>query len=491
MAPPHTQKSPGKEGRYDLACSGLQKNQFSSQRQAAKVCKVFETTLRRRRAGIGPKEGSRASNNLLSQIEEERLVQWILAMEQRGFPSYLINMKRMAENLISHRGTLGSTRPIGKNWVYRFTGRHPALKKYRTRNMNYQRARQERYSVILPWFQRIKDIKEQYGIVDDDCYNFDETGFAMGLITGSATKAVGSSENVGRITITQPGDRTWVTSIESASARGQVIPPFLILPGKVHMRQWFEQEGLLPGTRIELSDNGWTNNELGLEWIKHFDKHTRDRVVGIYRLLILDGHGSHATPEFDAYCKENKIITLCMPPHTSHLLQPLDVGCFSALKTAYGRLVADRARRQIFHIDKTDFLALYHQARASIFSEKTIKNAFKATGIVPFDPEVVLSKLIRTPSPPRSSHSQEQSSPIWISATPKTLHQVAQQEKLIQEVIQRASQSPTKALGKLAKATAQNLVQTVLLEQRVGELEETTSCKGIDSRRSSRNDPTG
>ena len=474
MAPPHTQNLPIQEGRYDLARHGLENNQFSSQREAARVWKVKPTTLRRRLDGIGPKRGSRAPNNLLLPTEEEGLIQWVLAMEQRGFPSYLIDLKRMAEYLTSHRGTSGSIRPIGKNWVYRFTDRHPALKKYRTRNKNYKRARQERFSVIQPWFQRIRDIKEQYGIVDADCHNFDETGFAMGVITGSATKAVGSSDNITRIAISQPGSRTWITTIESVSATGQIIPPFIILPGKTHMRSWYEQPGLLPDTRLEISDNGWTNDELGLEWIKHFDKHTRNQVVGIYRLLILDGHRSHSTPEFDDFCETNKIVTLCMPSHTSHILQPLDVGCFSPLKTAYGRLVADLAKRQIFHVDKADFLAMYHQARTSIFSENTIKNAFKATGIVPFNPESVLSKLIRTPSPPGSSHGQNQgSSPVWVSETPKTVHQVAKQERLIREALQRASQSPTEAISKLAKAARQTLVQATLNERHILELQST------------------
>jgi hypothetical protein len=76
-------------------------------------------------------------------------------------------------------------------------------------------------------------------------------------------------------------------------------------------------------------------------------------------MLILDGHSSHATPEFDQFCTENKIITLCMPAHTSHLLQPLDVGCYSPLKVLYGYKVSELARQGVFHVDKQDFLWIY------------------------------------------------------------------------------------------------------------------------------------
>jgi hypothetical protein len=44
------------------------------------------------------------------------------------------------------------------------------------------------------------------------------------------------------------------------------------------------------------------------------------------------------------------------PPHTSHLLQPLNVGCFSPLKAAYGHKVSELARQGVFHVDKLDFL---------------------------------------------------------------------------------------------------------------------------------------
>jgi len=76
---------------------------------------------------------------------------------------------------------------------------------------------------------------------------------------------------------------------------------------------------------IATSENGWTTNERGLEWIQHFDKYTKPHSTGQYRLLILDGHESHHSTNFKLFCKENDIITLCMPPHSSHILQPLNL----------------------------------------------------------------------------------------------------------------------------------------------------------------------
>jgi hypothetical protein len=55
-------------------------------------------------------------------------------------------------------------------------------------------------------------------------------------------------------------------------------------------------------------------------WLKHFDRHTKARQVGGYRLLILDGYESHLNKEFKHYCLKHKILTLCILPHSSHVL---------------------------------------------------------------------------------------------------------------------------------------------------------------------------
>ena len=154
--------------------------------------------------------------------------------------------------------------------------------------------------------------------LSDDIYNFDETGFAMGVI--STTRVVTRSEYYGRAKLLSSSIREWVTTIEYIGALGFSLPPYVIFKGKVHIEGWLDNH-LPPGSRIEVSDNGWTNDEIGLRWLENlFIPSINRRSKGAWRLLILDGYSSHLTPKFDQICERNNIISLYMPAYSSHLL---------------------------------------------------------------------------------------------------------------------------------------------------------------------------
>ncbi|KXL50442.1 MAG: hypothetical protein FE78DRAFT_532991 [Acidomyces sp. 'richmondensis'] len=51
-----------------------------------------------------------------------------------------------------------------------------------------------------------------------------------------------------------------------------------------------------------------------------------------HNILVLNNYESHISREFRSFCKENNIILLWMLPHSSHLLQLLDIGCFGPLR---------------------------------------------------------------------------------------------------------------------------------------------------------------
>jgi hypothetical protein len=76
-------------------------------------------------------------------------------------------------------------------------------------------------------------------------------------------------------------------------------------------------------------------------------------------MLVLDRHKSHESAEFQEYCKAHNIITLGLPPYSSHLTQLLDVGCFSVLKRVYGRQIKTFIKAYINYITKVEFFLAF------------------------------------------------------------------------------------------------------------------------------------
>ena len=78
-------------------------------------------------------------------------------------------------------------------------------------------------------------------------------------------KVVTGLERRRRPDLIQPGDREWVTVIQGICAAGYTIPPFIIYKGRVHISAWYEETGIPYYWKLSVSENGWTNNALGIE----------------------------------------------------------------------------------------------------------------------------------------------------------------------------------------------------------------------------------
>jgi hypothetical protein len=347
-------------------------------------------------------------------------------------------VEEMANRLLADR----DASPVGKRWASNFVKRQLELTTRFNRKYDYQRAKCEDPATIRKWFSLVENIITKYGITLADIYNFDETGFLMGMIASGMV--VTGAERRGRRKSVQPGSREWVTVIQAINAEGWAIQPFIVVAGQYHLSSWYQESNLPGDWAIATTKNGWTDNETGFEWLKHFDQHTKTRSNGRYRLLILDGHESHRSTKFETYCKNNNIATLCMPPHSSHLLQPLDVGCFGPLKHAYGRQIEYLIRCSITHISKTEFFPAFYAAFQAAMTKSNIQGGFRGAGLVPLDPENVLSKLdvqLRTPTPVEKEASLP--SP-WVSKTPKTVLEASSQSEFLKRRVEgHQSSSPT------------------------------------------------
>jgi len=160
----------------------------------------------------------------------------------------------------------------------------------------------------------------------------------------------------------------------------------------MHQTVWYETISLQ--WMIAVSENEWTINKIDLIWLKTvFNEHMKACTVEQYWLLILNSHESHMTPEFDQFCLNNTIITLCMSLHLSHLLQSLNVNCFLLLKHTYEHQVKICMQLKCNHIDKLDFLKAFKPACTAALSSLNIHSRFAAAELVSYDSEWVLSHL--------------------------------------------------------------------------------------------------
>src|SRR5205807_1383927 len=117
------------------------------------------------------------------------------------------------------------------------------------------------------------------------------------------------------------------------------------------------------------------------------------KAEGRYRMIIFDGHESHVSYGFLQYCIDNRIIAFCLPPHSTNLLQPLDVGIFGPYKNYYAQVLEKEFRYGRYGVSKANFWEFLSQARNKAFTIQNVKSAFATTGIHPLDRYTALQKV--------------------------------------------------------------------------------------------------
>ncbi len=158
-------------------------------------------------------------------------------------------------------------------------------------------------------------------------------------------------------------------------------------------RHKFFENNLHENTLLAVSENGYTTTKLSLEWIRHFHNQTKDKRKGVYRMLIFDGHGSHLSDEFLVFCWQHNIVPFQLPPHSTHLLQPLDIKVFRPLKHWHQEDIIRTIQYGIIEYTKIDFLNGYQEMRDRTFKRRTILAAFKEAGLNPYFPDIVLDRM--------------------------------------------------------------------------------------------------
>lgn len=242
------------------------------------------------------------------------------------------------------------------------------------------------------WYDRLEPLVKRIPL--SNIYNFDENGFQVGQ--GKPQNVISRNQHRTRLLSGERGDL--LTGIECIAADGWLMKPYFVAPGVVHLERWYEGGTLPDESRIAVLPSGYSN-DLAVDWLRFFQEHTCHCARGGPRLLLFDGHDSHLTWEFLHLCEQWDIIAFVFPPHTTHIVQPLDGSPFCALKERF------RAKNKIIAQwggDTRDIGVFFREIngiRQQAMTSRTIRKGFADRGVCPFNPAPVIQRLDVTRSP--------------------------------------------------------------------------------------------
>jgi DDE superfamily endonuclease/Tc5 transposase DNA-binding domain len=414
--------------RIQAAIDDLKSQNRTNFAATARKYQVERTTLAKRfRGETGTiRDATSYTRKQLTDTQEETLIEYVNKLNDRGFPPTPQILKNIAES-IAHT-------TLGPNWVARFCKRHRTrLASVYLRTIDHKRKLadnsqhfQHFFDLVCIFFAyisyansilyQLQEKLEKYNIQAHNVYNVDEKGFLIGF--SRTKKRVVSIEGLKSKRVagaSQDGNREFITLIASICADGSHLPPALIYQGESYDLQdtWLDEfDHSAHHAFFAWSKNGWSDDTLGLDWLQRvFDQSTKGKTsVRDRRLLIVDGHNSHVNLSFIEYADTNRILLAVFPPHSTHRLQPLDIGLFSPLATYYSQAIDSLLSESqgLVRLTKRDFWPLFYEAWKKAFHAQNVRSAWEAAGLYPLNPKRVISTVIRQQTPPDEQQSQSQ-----------------------------------------------------------------------------------
>ena len=351
---------------------------------AAREFKVPRKTLDDRLKGRVQHGTNPGPSTTLTHQEEDGLEYYLFYMAEQGFPMTREMVMAFAWAIAKRTGKAGRFNVEygpGKHWWANFKERHPKITLRKTDKLDCCRAECLNPDVVKEYFELLGRKLDENNLKTSprQLFNCDETFLPLDYIREKAV----TKKNAKNVYIQARGTTDHITMLCGASAAGLPLPPMIIYP-KAFPGGQYRFDG--PDDAVYAkSESGWVDSELFLAWMKKvFITYCgSERPV----IFFVDGHKNHMTLDTIDLARNNGIILFCLPPHTTHALQPCDVAVFKSLKDHFAKTVLSLTfTRMNFIVSKREFAKIVKAPFEKAFLIPNIKAGFAKSGIYPFNP---------------------------------------------------------------------------------------------------------
>lgn len=282
--------------------------------------------------------GYRASQVFSDALENE-LGSYLVTMSNMYYGLTRMQLRKLAYSFAKMNGlrcpqSWEKDEAAGHDWYLGFLERNSHFSLRTPEPTSLSRSTAFNRHTVGEFFKKLTETYQKHSFPPECVWNVDETGLTT-VHRPSKVIAVKGIKQVGKMTSAERGEL--VTVCAAVSASGNHIPPFMIFP-RVNWQPRM-LNGAPPGSDGIPHPSGWMTGPNFMKFLKHFARFVQP-TVSRKNLLILDNHESHIQIEAINFCRENGIVLLTIPPHTSHKLQPLDRTVFGPLKTYYNQAAA-------------------------------------------------------------------------------------------------------------------------------------------------------
>ena len=288
-------------------------------------------------------------------------------------------MLSMATDYAVHLGKCAEEeKNLSMQWFYSFMSRWPELHVVKPSSLSEQRARCASEGSITNYFEELDRIPSKYNLKDKPhaIYNIDEKGINTEYKPPNVVAGRGYQPQ----TVNSKRSKT-VTLIGAGNALGCQIPSYFVFPGQRLVPELLN--GKTVGTDATMTTSGWSNSDVFRTYMKdYFLKYVQGREAQ-YILVLYDGHKSHISRDLIDWARENNIILFVLPPHCSHILQPMDVGCFGPLQVIYNQECLTFSQLDHKVVTRYDVCSLACKAYTVALSPTNLRSAFAKAGIFP------------------------------------------------------------------------------------------------------------